>query len=39
VQAAVIEGDFPADILLGMSFLREVSLEARDGVMTLTRKH
>jgi len=39
VQAAVIDGDFPAEILLGMSFLRDVSIEARDGVMTLTRKH
>jgi len=39
VQAAVVEGDFPADILLGMSFLRDVTIEARDGVMTLTRKH
>jgi aspartyl protease family protein len=39
VEAAVIDGDFPRDILLGMSFLRGVSIEARDGVMTLTRKH
>jgi aspartyl protease family protein len=39
VQAAVIEGDFPADILLGMSFLREAVIEARDGVLTLSRKH
>jgi aspartyl protease family protein len=39
VEAAVIDGDFPRDILLGMSFLRDVSIEARDGVMTLTRKH
>jgi aspartyl protease family protein len=39
VEAAIIDGDFPRDILLGMSFLRDVSIEARDGVMTLTRKH
>lgn len=39
VQAAIVEGDFPTDILLGMSFLQHVTLEARDGVMTLTRKH
>jgi aspartyl protease family protein len=39
VRAAVIEGDFPADILLGMSFLREVGIEAKDGVLTLSRKH
>ncbi len=39
VQAAIVEGDFPTDILLGMSFLRDVTIEARDGVMTLIRKH
>lgn len=39
VQAAIVEGGFPVDVLLGMSFLREVTIEARDGVMTLTRKH
>jgi aspartyl protease family protein len=39
VQAAIVEGGFPVDVLLGMSFLREVTIEARDGVMTLIRKH
>ncbi|MBX3707145.1 MAG: TIGR02281 family clan AA aspartic protease [Pseudomonadales bacterium] len=38
VQAAVVDGDFPADILLGMSFLRDVAMEARDGVLTLKRR-
>ena len=38
MRAAVVEGDFPADILLGMSFLRDVSIEARDGVLTLVRR-
>lgn len=39
VQAAVVDGDFPVDILLGMSFLRDAAIEARDGVLTLSRKH
>jgi len=38
VQAAVIDGDYPADILLGMSFLRQVAMEERAGVLTLTAK-
>jgi aspartyl protease family protein len=39
VQTAVIEGTFPADVLLGMSFLRDVVIESKDGVLTLSRKH
>ena len=39
VQAAVIDGDHPVDILLGMSFLRQVALEERAGVLTLTAKY
>ncbi len=35
VQAAVITGRFPVEILLGMSFLRQVSIEESGGVMTL----
>ncbi len=38
VQAAVIEGSYPVDILLGMSFLRQVSIQEAGGVMTLTKK-
>jgi aspartyl protease family protein len=38
VQAAVIDGDHPLEILLGMSFLRQVAMEERAGVLTLTAK-
>jgi len=38
IQATVIEGDYPVDILLGMTFLQHVSMEARAGVLTLTQK-
>ena len=37
VQAAVINGQYPIDTLLGMSFLRLVGLEERGGVLTLTQ--
>jgi len=39
VQAAVIEGSYPAEILLGMSFLRQMSIHEQDGAMTLTQKY
>ena len=39
VQAAVIEGSYPTDILLGMSFLRQVKMEEQGGVLTLVQKH
>ena len=39
VQAAVIEGDYPVEILLGMSFLRQVAMEERAGVLSLTAKY
>ena len=35
VDATVIDGDQPPVILLGMSFLRHVELEERDGILTL----
>jgi aspartyl protease family protein len=38
VQGAVIDSDFPVDILLGMSFLRHVGLEERGGVLTLLQR-
>ena len=38
VQAAVIEGNYPVEILLGMSFLRQVGMEERGGVLTLVQK-
>lgn len=39
VRAAVVEGGFPVDMLLGMSFLRDAVIESRDGVLTLSRRH
>jgi len=39
VQAAVIEGSYPVDILLGMSYLRQVGMEEREGVLTLVQKY
>jgi len=39
VKAAVVEGGFPVDMLLGMSFLRDAVIESRDGVLTLSRRH
>ena len=35
VQAVVLEGDFPVDILLGMSFLKNVKIEENAGLMLL----
>ena len=39
VQAAVIDGNYPVEILLGMSFLRQVGMEEDGGVLTLVQKH
>ncbi len=36
VQAAVLEGDYPTEILLGMSFLQNVKIEKNAGLMILT---
>lgn len=38
VQAAIITGSYPLDILLGMSFLKQVSMQESGGVMTLVKK-
>ncbi|MBD3646329.1 MAG: TIGR02281 family clan AA aspartic protease, partial [Pseudomonadales bacterium] len=35
---AVLEGDFPRDILLGMTFLRNVEITERAGLLMLTNK-
>ncbi|MFK7916150.1 MAG: TIGR02281 family clan AA aspartic protease [Pseudomonadales bacterium] len=37
VQAAVIRGNYPVDILLGMSFLKVVKMEEDNGVLLLTK--
>ena len=37
VDAAVVEGSYPVEILLGMSFLRNVGFSERAGVLTLTQ--
>ena len=39
VEAAVIEGTYPQMPLLGMSFLRQVSLQESAGVLTLTKRN
>jgi aspartyl protease family protein len=39
VKAAVLKGDFPRDILLGMSFLRNVEMNENRGVLQLTGKY
>jgi aspartyl protease family protein len=36
VEATVIDGDFPVDVLLGMSFLNNIRLEDERGVLTLS---
>lgn len=38
VQAAVISGSYPSEILLGMSFLRNVKMQENNGVLMLTQK-
>ena len=39
VQTAIITGSYPVDILLGMSFLKQVSIQENGGVMTLVAKY
>lgn len=38
VRAAIIQGPYPVDILLGMSFLQDVKITESAGVMQLTGK-
>lgn len=38
VAAAVVEGPYPTDILLGMSFLRHVGFSERGGVLTIQQR-
>jgi aspartyl protease family protein len=37
VRGAVVEGDYPTIVLLGMTYLRHVKMEERDGILTLSR--
>ena len=37
VPATVVKGDYPDMILLGMSYLRHVSMQEKDGVLSLFR--
>jgi aspartyl protease family protein len=39
VQTAIITGGYPVDILLGMSFLKRVSIQESGGVMTLIARY
>lgn len=39
VRAAVIPGEYPSEVLLGMSFLRKVSMEETAGVLRLKQKY
>ncbi len=39
VRATVILGSYPVEVLLGMSFLRNVSMQDEAGVLTLTAKY
>lgn len=39
VQATVIEGSFPVDVLLGMSFLNKLHMQNNDGVLVLSARH
>ncbi len=38
VEVAVLEGRYPTDILLGMSFLKHVEIRKSEGLMTLVSK-
>lgn len=39
VSAVVIEGDFPSEVLLGMSYLEHVELQEKNGVLTLRARY
>lgn len=38
VQASVLEGSFPATVLLGMSYLQHVNMQEKNGTLSLTRE-
>lgn len=37
VEATVVESDYPATVLLGMSYLRHVKMEEQNGILSLSR--
>jgi aspartyl protease family protein len=37
VPALVVEGSYPATILLGMSYLQHVKLQEHNGILSLSR--
>ncbi|NKC00209.1 MAG: TIGR02281 family clan AA aspartic protease [Pseudomonadales bacterium] len=39
VQATVIEGGYPTDVLLGMSFLSKLNMQNNNGVLVLSARH
>ena len=39
VPAVVVEGDYPSQVLLGMSYLRHIELSEKGGIMTLKSKY
>lgn len=38
VKATVISGEYPVEVLLGMSFLNQVNMQDTEGVLTLTAR-
>lgn len=39
VQALVVQGSYPAQVLLGMSYLQHVKIEESNGILSLSRGH
>ena len=39
VPAVVVEGNYPSQVLLGMSYLRHIELSEKGGIMTLKSKY
>ena len=39
VLATVLDGEFPIDVLLGMSFLQHVDLEESEGILTIRARY
>lgn len=39
VPAVVVEGDFPTEVLLGMSYLEHVDMQEKDNILTLRARY